>query len=274
MLELVEQMRKRKLNDEIRIREEKRIEAQRLEKQSENKRNRRTGLVAHHSYTVSGEFVAVAALAELPEIAPKCGAVRKESLVAPQLSRKLSRNLTRKFTFLSPHSDSGQKTPDESPPHPDFYSSLVPALGVTFTEAGKEPKTTKDSLSQRMGRLTRSEFRAMACGASRKSLGEAGDFGLKREGEEGEQDRGGVSERVWRKTSNAEVSESVRSVLVENYSLRKLHDPNALSILPVDRQKRKGVLVKEQNNLNGYNMIVIDDTGRNKATERPQVGNC
>eukprot|EP00826_Nyctotherus_ovalis_P003338 TRINITY_DN10678_c0_g1_i3.p1 TRINITY_DN10678_c0_g1~~TRINITY_DN10678_c0_g1_i3.p1 ORF type:complete len:292 (+),score=69.37 TRINITY_DN10678_c0_g1_i3:644-1519(+) len=280
MLKLVEQMRKRKLNNEIIIREEKRIEAQKLEKQNESKRNRRKELVPHHSYAISGEFITIASLAELPEIAPKCGAARKESLVTPKLSRKLSRNLTRKFTFLKPLADSEPKTPDEAATHPDFYSSLVPVLGVTFAEAGKEPKTSKGSLSQRIGRLTRSEFQAMACNASRSSFVVSGSFALKEggakslEGKKAEQGECGVSEREWKKASNAEISDNIKTVLVENCSLRKLHDPNALSILPVDRLKRKSELVKEQSTLNRYNMIVVDDTGRNKAMEQPQMGNC
>jgi hypothetical protein len=162
MMKLIEEMRKQKIVDQARIREEQRLKLGLVSK----KRNKKPKLIRNHSYAIDGEYIATTTFNKLPDIAVKCGAEQREDS-ARKLSRKLSKKLTRKLSLIEGKFSLFNEEPEEIISY-GTYDFFIPVLGVTFTESGKEPKLTQGFLSQCIGRMTRLEFKNMA-GESIKS---------------------------------------------------------------------------------------------------------
>ena len=123
------------------------------------------------SYDVNGKAVSLQRIKVFPELISKCGNVvvhndpRSATLQENPavIISKHSRD-SHKPKFDENASPKENTRPRDLAPIPfvtGVYESIVPAVGVTFYETGKNPKMSNASLSKQMGRMSKTELQTM-----------------------------------------------------------------------------------------------------------------
>ena len=196
----VEEMRRKRLAEEAQKQEDQRIEARKNKKLQELRERKKfnTGGTINinsykqsevQSYDLSGNVVEVAFLSKLPNLVPTCAkaadkpeakngvstervAFRRnnnKAQAAKELLGSASYNEDALLKAASAKDHDNSKLKYTTGP----YDKIVPAIGVTFTEIGKNPKVRNESLGQLMGKITKAEFRTLI---SDYSLGKSAGF--------------------------------------------------------------------------------------------------
>eukprot|EP00826_Nyctotherus_ovalis_P005504 TRINITY_DN11247_c0_g1_i13.p1 TRINITY_DN11247_c0_g1~~TRINITY_DN11247_c0_g1_i13.p1 ORF type:complete len:263 (-),score=68.66 TRINITY_DN11247_c0_g1_i13:22-810(-) len=167
-------MRKKRQNDEAKAQQERQMEERRLRKMKEleeaAKKSRKPVEQPLYTYDLQGQYVDVVTLNSLPIIVPKCSKqpetiLAEEAVLDTSIKADKMRKLSTKLSFMNEVlTDLREKVPRSSgvvSPYAGCYRSFIPALGVTFSEEGREPKKVDGSISQRTGRITKTQFQSM-----------------------------------------------------------------------------------------------------------------
>ena len=140
--------------EEIKMNEDRKLELQAKKKLKEMRDKRRFGLgkevFEFFSYDANGKAIEFQKDQELPSLAAKCKQVatipiineeeKKKTDKQPKASSKSIRKVL--FANVKYFKANEEKDIDDSIPRniKGLYDSLLPSLGVTFTEKGKKPK--------------------------------------------------------------------------------------------------------------------------------------
>ncbi len=165
---LVEALRRARLEA---VRAEKaRRKADSKEKNSEVHAKEQRAKGEAQSYFINGKSAAVQYMKKLPNLVPTCtqrifprqNRTRKPTATSRKhkySGAAMRRSLPDLWEGMLP----GRKAIDQQLLRPPggIYEALVPAVGVTFSEAGKAPKFSNRSISQYTGRVSKTEFRTM-----------------------------------------------------------------------------------------------------------------
>jgi len=164
-------MRRKRLEDETKALQEKLMEERRIKKMKEieeaAKNNKKIEEYQFFTYGFQGEYIDIVRLNSLPNLAPGCfrtpGSMSGEDTSFKASSNKLRRLSTRLplIEGLIPSLRENKLNTELISPCIGCYQYLSPALGVTFTEQGKEPKKLERSINKHTERLTRTEFKLM-----------------------------------------------------------------------------------------------------------------
>lgn len=298
LLLTIEDMRKKRQSDEAKALQEKQMEERRLKKIKEleeaAKKSRKPVEQPLYTYDLQGQYVDVVTLNSLPVIAPKCSK-QPETMPAEEAALDTSikadkmRRLSTKVSFMNEVlTDLREKVPRSSgvvSPYAGCYRSFIPALGVTFSEEGREPKKVDGSISQRTGRITKTQFQSMLAdplfGTAEEDVFKKGrlqstsTFAGRLALGAGSPEELSRTQRVWNRTAQGgvEVSENVGVVLVEDFSRARVLNPNQLSVLPLDNplQWKKKTEAPKSMGLTAYGLAELEkmEATRYKPIEVP-----
>eukprot|EP00829_Urostomides_striatus_P021218 TRINITY_DN934_c0_g1_i2.p1 TRINITY_DN934_c0_g1~~TRINITY_DN934_c0_g1_i2.p1 ORF type:complete len:354 (+),score=92.48 TRINITY_DN934_c0_g1_i2:69-1130(+) len=143
------------------VQEKWKIEAaKRLQDVSGNKK-----LIGSRSFDPFGMAVEIKKLNILPELAPKLGqiGIRTSSAEQPLIRTQPSirvhpKTRERKELLFSKEEKVLTKNPEACT---GLYDALVPAAGVTFSEIGKNPKMSHETMSQQIGKMRKTELQSL-----------------------------------------------------------------------------------------------------------------
>ncbi len=178
---VVEEMRRARVAEEA-----KRGEAERLNEMMRKKMNEMRGKAKKgrasvteddiQSYDLNGKNVEVRHMKKLPTLVPMCTRMYgsgsyepspKQSSIGrkdPSLKRNkpgATKSMSELLGKLLPQRRVTEKTSGLAPQKVQMYEALVPAVGVTFAEQGKNLKYNSLSMSQYTGKLSKSDFKSL-----------------------------------------------------------------------------------------------------------------
>ena len=92
-------------------------------------------------YDINGKIISIKKLSVLPALLPKC----KKTIYEPNDYKKTNIQPLREHRNVKKYNDNaGQSLENNSKKNCEIYNALIPAVGVTFIESGKEAKVYKD----------------------------------------------------------------------------------------------------------------------------------
>ncbi len=164
---LIEQLRKERLADERRKRDELTKESIQRKRIQEARAGAKGSALQQSSYDINGNVINVQRLKVFPNLVPTCGKVVITGSVPDDSKAFPSARVLKPTKGADPPSvltDSPATKPSLSAQAGEcrgLYEALVPATGVTFSEAGKNPKCGGGTVGKQMGRMSKTELQTM-----------------------------------------------------------------------------------------------------------------
>ncbi len=168
---MIEEMRNRQREEELQKIQDQRMEAEKLrlleEQENRKKANKNSG-AALPSYDMFGQVVEVAPVRSFPNLTTRCSSNQKSlETVEAKTSRKPFVHIIHKGPRTSNEpwemevAKSARLEQDGTRPGlmlQRVYETIVPAMGVTFSEGGKNPKANRGPEAPLSHRLTKAEY--------------------------------------------------------------------------------------------------------------------
>lgn len=237
------------------------------------------------SYDLQGRTVVIQTPQKLPNIAPKCNSASKD-LNEEKFSKQFSRELKKK-----PQKNEvrfGRTMRTETPGivyHKEgaVYDSFKPAEGVTFSEKGKNLKINTLTLSEKVGRLSKTAFYSTLSEVSLKIANNLPSLLSLSPTSNGENLRGrnltDVSLHSVTPQMNSSIGfqSNVSQILVGNLSSPKFWEPKEIprSFIPKIRRKRKSAEDIGPRNIKSdiddFNMNILDRPSEIKNQKYPPI---